>query len=74
MPAEETNITEESNIKPEDIHMPPNSYWPIILAFGLSFIMAGLAFSLSLIVTGVIISLVATVGWVIEPGYSVEDH
>ena len=70
--SEETTMS-ESTIKPEDIHMPPNSYWPIILAVGLSFIMAGFAFSLSLIALGVIIALTAAVGWVIETGYEYPD-
>ena len=36
---EETGTT----IKPEDIHLPSNSFWPIILAFGFSMIAFGLA-------------------------------
>lgn len=59
--------TTESKIKPEDIHMPPNSYWPIILALGFSFIMGGLAIDVSWSILGVIIVLTAIIGWVIEP-------
>jgi cytochrome c oxidase subunit 1 len=64
----------KSSLKPEDIHMPPPSYWPIILAFGLSCIMGGLALNLSLAIIGVIITLVSAIGWVIEPGFESEDH
>jgi len=59
--------TTESTIKPEDIHLPPNSYWPIVLAFGFVLVIAGLALSLALALTGVIIAFVAGIGWVIEP-------
>jgi cytochrome c oxidase subunit 1 len=66
--------TEEtkSTITPEDIHMPSNSYWPIVLAFGTFCIMAGLAINISLSIIGLIIALVATVGWVIESPFGEE--
>lgn len=64
--AEETTA-EKKPITPDDIHMPPNSYWPIVLALGFVMIMAGLAFNISLIILGVITVLTAAVGWVIEP-------
>jgi hypothetical protein len=56
-----------SNIKPEDIHLPPSSFWPIVLAFGFSCIVGGAALNLAVAVIGIIITLVATIGWVIEP-------
>ena len=65
----------KSTVSPEDIHMPPPSFWPIVLAFGLVCIVGGLAANLAFVVLGVIISLSATIGWVIEPGFSIEeDH
>jgi cytochrome c oxidase subunit 1 len=64
----------ESKIRPEDIHMPSSSYWPIILAFGFSCIVGGLALNLSVTLIGVIITLVATIGWVIEPVHTGEGH
>ncbi len=65
----------KSTITPEDIHIPPPSYWPIVLAFGLVCIVGGFAASLSLVVTGVLITLSAVIGWVIEPGFEYpEDH
>ena len=64
--SEEITAT-ESKIKPEDIHLPPNSYWPIVLAFGFVLVIAGLALNLALAVTGVVIAFIAGIGWVIEP-------
>ena len=69
-----SNEDHKSSVSPEDIHMPPPSYWPIVLAFGLVCIVGGLAASLALVVTGVVITLAAAIGWVIEPGFSPEDH
>ena len=57
----------ETTIKPEDIHLPPNSFWPIILALGFSLIAFGLAINVALVIVGAVIALVATIGWVIEP-------
>lgn len=63
-----TNVqTEESTISPEDIHMPPNSFWPIILALGFVIILGGLAISWPLAIVGVLMVLVSAIGWVIEP-------
>jgi hypothetical protein len=63
-------------IKPEDIHMPPPSFWPIVLALGVTLILAGLAIHFSALIFGVILSLVAAIGWVTEPGYEypVDNH
>ena len=57
----------EADIKPEDIHMPPNSFWPILLALGFVLILAGAAINVSLAVAGLILFLVSLVGWLIEP-------
>ena len=71
--AEENKVT--TGITPEDIHLPPNSYWPIVLAFGLVILISGFVFSIALTSIGVIITLTAAIGWVIEPGYEYpEDH
>jgi len=63
----EQAVAEESEITPEDIHMPPNSYWPILLALGFTLILAGFAIHLSMALIGVILTLVSAIGWVIEP-------
>jgi hypothetical protein len=72
--AENTLQTTETTIKPEDIHLPPNSYWPIILAFGFSLIVGGLALSIALTIIGVVVTLVSAIGWVIEPVTGEEGH
>ena len=54
--------------------MPPNSYWPILLSLGFVLILAGAAINIALAVAGLILFLVALVGWLIEPGYSIEEH
>jgi len=64
----------ESTITPEDIHLPPSSYWPIVLAFGFSAIVTGLALNIAISIIGVVIILVAAIGWVIEPVHVAEDH
>jgi hypothetical protein len=64
----------ESKIRPEDIHLPPNSYWPIILAFGFTCIVGGLALSIAMTLVGVAVTLVATIGWVIEPVHAEDGH
>ena len=52
--SETTNAQEEkSTITPADFHMPPNSYWPIILAFGFVLVLTGLAISWPISIAGV---------------------
>jgi hypothetical protein len=69
----QTAETAETTIKPEDIHLPSNSIWPIILAFGFSLIAFGLAINVALVIVGAVITLVATIGWVIEPVHPEEE-
>ncbi len=65
--AESTHKTAAKEITPEDIHMPPNSFWPIILAFGFILVVGGLAISWPISIVGIIIAFVSAIGWVIEP-------
>ncbi len=53
-------------ITPADIHMPPNSFWPIVLAFGFVLTTAGLALTWPLSLLGVVICLISAIGWVID--------
>lgn len=76
-----TNVEETRNeaatkptITPEDIHLPPSSYWPLVLAFGFSSIVAGLALNIAISIMGIVITLVAIIGWVIEPVHAEEEH
>ena len=71
---EPTHEVAVSQIKPEDIHLPPNSFWPIFLALGFTCILGGFALSLSLTLVGVVITLVSTIGWVIELVSPEEGH
>ncbi len=50
----------------DEIEMPAPSFWPIVLAFGLLLMAAGVIFSLIISAVGVIILLVALVGWTLE--------
>ncbi len=72
--ADSANTTTDTEIKPEDIHMPPNSFWPIILAFGFVLIIGGLAIHFSMSIAGLIITFVSAIGWVIEPIHPEEGH
>jgi cytochrome c oxidase subunit 1 len=49
-----------------DIHLPPPSYWPIVLALGLLLIAVGIIFGLVISVLGVIVLLVVIAGWTQE--------
>jgi uncharacterized membrane protein len=48
------------------IHLPPPSFWPIVLAFGVTLIAIGIIFGLVISVLGVIVLLVAIAGWTQE--------
>ena len=43
--------------------MPAPSYWPLVLAFGLGFIFAGLVTQLSVSIVGAVLALRGAVGW-----------
>jgi cytochrome c oxidase subunit 1 len=51
---------------PTEIHLPPSSYWPIVLAFGLTLIAIGIIFGLLISGLGLIVLLVAIAGWTQE--------
>ena len=61
------------------IHLPPPSYWPIVLAFGITVIFVGLMFrqvpdplrTLWLVLTpgGVLLTIVSIYAWAFEPGH-----
>lgn len=51
--------------KPE-IHLPPPSYWPIVLAFGMTLICAGVVSNIIVSIFGVIVTIVAIAGWTME--------
>jgi hypothetical protein len=45
------------------IEMPAPSYWPLVLAFGLGFILAGVVTQLSVAIVGAALALRGVVGW-----------
>ena len=49
-----------------DIELPPPSYWPMVLAFGLLLISIGVVSTLLISFVGIIVLLVAIAGWVRE--------
>ena len=49
-----------------DIHLPSPSYWPIVLAFGLTLISAGVIWGFYISIVGVIVLLIAIGGWTLE--------
>ncbi len=51
----------------ERIHMPPPSYYPILLACGVTLIALGPLAHMALSVLGGIIVIYATWGWALEP-------
>jgi hypothetical protein len=55
--------TEESNATPGTVELPAPTSWPIVLAFGVTLLFAGLVTSAAISVLGVALSLVAGIGW-----------
>jgi len=49
-----------------EIHLPSPSYWPIILAFGMTLLAIGVVSSIFISIVGIVILLVAIVGWTWE--------
>ncbi|HLC06203.1 MAG TPA: cytochrome c oxidase subunit 4 [Anaerolineales bacterium] len=49
-----------------EIHLPPPSFWPIVLALGLTLIAIGVIFGLVISGLGVIVLLVSIAGWTQE--------
>src|SRR5262245_17192534 len=50
-------------MKPNEIDIPAPTAWPLVLAFGLTLMFAGLLTHLSVSVLGSVLSLVGSVGW-----------
>jgi hypothetical protein len=54
---------EAPEAQPGTINLPAPTAWPIILAFGITLLMAGLVTSLSVSVLGAILALTGCIGW-----------
>ncbi len=48
---------------PSTVQLPAPTVWPIVLAFGLTLIFAGLVTSISVSILGAVLALAGTVGW-----------
>ncbi len=59
----ETQGIVESHHEEEHIHLPGPSYWPLLLAIGLSIALMGLIIDITFFAIGVLISFVAGIGW-----------
>jgi hypothetical protein len=55
--------TEAAKGKVGTIHLPAPTAWPIVLAFGITLLMAGLVTSASVSILGAILAVAASVGW-----------
>lgn len=53
----------ESPNVPDAVELPAPSVWPIVFAFGLTLVLAGLLTSAAVSVVGAVLSIVAGVGW-----------
>jgi len=60
--------------KNSDIHVPPPSFWPIVLAGGLVLIAIGVISSFAASIIGIIVLLVAIGGWAMENRAEEETH
>jgi hypothetical protein len=50
-------------MEPDFVRMPAPTAWPVVLAFGVTLIFAGLVTSASVTVVGAVLAVVAAVGW-----------
>jgi cytochrome c oxidase subunit IV len=56
-----------------EIHLPPPSYWPPILAIGISAAIAGLAMRPWVWIGGLVICVIALSGWLRELGRDIVE-
>jgi len=49
-----------------DIHVPPPSFWPILLAGGLVLIAIGVISSFTTSIIGIVVLLISIGGWTME--------
>ena len=57
-----------------EIHLPPPSFWPIILASGLLLIAIGVVSSYLYSIIGIVVLLIAVGGWAMENRAEEEGH
>ena len=59
----------QSNQMRGPIHMPPNSYWPIVSGFGLTMLLGGMIFGWWMGIPGLLIMLTGLYSWAFEPAH-----
>ena len=62
------------HVDPATIHMPSPSYWPVVIAAGVTLIAAGLLTHYALSFVGGIIAFIGTIGWSNEPATAPQSH
>lgn len=53
----------------DHIHLPPSSYWPIVVAAGITLVAAGLVYTYVLSGVGLLLFAIGVVGWIQQEGY-----
>lgn len=55
--------TQETGPTPETVNLPASTAWPIVLAFGITLVFAGLVTSAPMSIVGAVLFVTAAVGW-----------
>jgi hypothetical protein len=69
MHTEEAPSMHEDNVHAPDhgdIHLPPPSIWPLILAIGMAILAMGLVFRGPVLILGLLVFVAALLGWIFE--------
>ena len=64
----------EAHVDPSTIHMPSPSFWPLVVAFGVAILGAGILTHVGLSFVGGVIAFIGAVGWANEPAAAEATH
>ena len=64
----------EPHIDIRTLHMPRNSFWPLVVAFGVVWLGAGILTHVAICFVGGIIAFIGTIGWSNEPAAADPEH
>ena len=64
---EDSKLSEQAAKEQEGLHAPKPSYWPFILAVGLTLAFGGMLLHPAVVAVGAVIALAAIVAWGVEP-------
>jgi cytochrome c oxidase subunit I len=56
------------------IHLPSPSYWPIVLAIGITLIAGGVIWGIAISIIGIIVLLISIAGWALENRAVDQEH